>query len=102
MELILGSCLSKTAGNNRESTRLSFDLPRRASLPRLNLPPFLPAAGTLIKYLKSQGCYIIHKCTTIRHALSSQKMGVDCVSIDGFECAGSFRFVPFLLPRSSA
>ena len=25
---------------------------------------------------------------TIRHALSGQKMGVDCLSIDGFECAG--------------
>ncbi|RSH88801.1 hypothetical protein EHS25_003029 [Saitozyma podzolica] len=32
--------------------------------------------------------YIIHKCVTIRHALSGQKMGVDCLSIDGFECAG--------------
>ncbi|KAL7412940.1 hypothetical protein BDY24DRAFT_391675 [Mrakia frigida] len=44
--------------------------------------------GPLIRYLKSQGCYIIHKCTTIRHALSSEKAGVDCLSIDGFECAG--------------
>ncbi|RXK35068.1 2-nitropropane dioxygenase [Tremella mesenterica] len=32
--------------------------------------------------------YIIHKCVTVRHALSGQKMGVDCLSIDGFECAG--------------
>ncbi|ORY35507.1 hypothetical protein BCR39DRAFT_510170 [Naematelia encephala] len=32
--------------------------------------------------------YIIHKCVTIRHALSGEKMGVDCLSIDGFECAG--------------
>lgn len=31
---------------------------------------------------------MIHKCTTIRHALSAQKLGVDCLSIDGFECAG--------------
>lgn len=31
---------------------------------------------------------IIHKCTSVRHALSSQKRGVDAVSIDGFECAG--------------
>ena len=30
--------------------------------------------------------YIIHKCVTVRHALSGQKMGVDCLSIDGFEC----------------
>ena len=32
----------------------------------LTAPPFL--AGPLIKYFKSQGCAVIHKCTTIRHA----------------------------------
>jgi NAD(P)H-dependent flavin oxidoreductase YrpB (nitropropane dioxygenase family) len=31
---------------------------------------------------------VIHKCVAVRHALSAQKMGVDCLSIDGFECAG--------------
>ena len=31
---------------------------------------------------------IIHKCTTIRHALKAEKMGCDMVSLDGFECAG--------------
>ncbi|TDK65643.1 NAD(P)H-dependent flavin oxidoreductase [Sapientia aquatica] len=31
---------------------------------------------------------IIHKCTTVRHALSAERNGVDAVSIDGFECAG--------------
>lgn len=30
--------------------------------------------------------FIIHKCVTIKHALSGQKMGVDVLSIDGFEC----------------
>src|SRR5690606_24224452 len=29
-----------------------------------------------------------HKCTTVRHALSAERMGVDAISIDGFECAG--------------
>jgi hypothetical protein len=28
------------------------------------------------------------KCVTIRHALSAQKLGVDIISLDGFECAG--------------
>lgn len=37
---------------------------------------------------KSAGITIIHKCTTVRHALSAQRNGVDVVSIDGFECAG--------------
>lgn len=31
---------------------------------------------------------IIHKCTSVRHALSAERDGVDAVSIDGFECAG--------------
>jgi NADH:quinone reductase (non-electrogenic) len=31
---------------------------------------------------------IVHKCTTVRHALKAESMGVDVISIDGFECAG--------------
>ncbi|MBN8846596.1 MAG: nitronate monooxygenase [Sphingomonas sp.] len=31
---------------------------------------------------------VIHKCTAVRHALSAERMGVDAISIDGFECAG--------------
>ncbi len=37
---------------------------------------------------KAHGITVIHKCTAVRHALSAEKMGVDIVSIDGFECAG--------------
>jgi NADH:quinone reductase (non-electrogenic) len=37
---------------------------------------------------KQHGIKIIHKCTAVRHALSAERMGVDAVSIDGFECAG--------------
>jgi len=44
--------------------------------------------GPLIKFFKSNGCIVIHKCTTIRHAKSAGRMGVDFLSIDGFECAG--------------
>ncbi|KAL9940566.1 hypothetical protein V8E36_000054 [Tilletia maclaganii] len=44
--------------------------------------------GEIIKLVKSHNAYVIHKCTTIRHALSSQRMGADALSIDGFECAG--------------
>ncbi|KAH9080490.1 hypothetical protein EDB83DRAFT_2339708 [Lactarius deliciosus] len=42
----------------------------------------------IIAYLKGEGCTIIHKCTTIRHAKSAERLGVDILSIDGFECAG--------------
>ncbi|MCG8492812.1 MAG: nitronate monooxygenase family protein [Sneathiellales bacterium] len=38
--------------------------------------------------LKEKGIKVIHKCTSVRHALSAQKIGVDAISIDGFECAG--------------
>ncbi|KAJ7459819.1 hypothetical protein FB451DRAFT_1405709 [Mycena latifolia] len=44
--------------------------------------------GDLIKYFKANNCIVIHKCTTIRHAKSAAKHGVDVLSIDGFECAG--------------
>jgi NAD(P)H-dependent flavin oxidoreductase YrpB (nitropropane dioxygenase family) len=41
-----------------------------------------------IDELKKHGIKIIHKCTTVRHALKAESMGVDAVSIDGVECAG--------------
>lgn len=41
-----------------------------------------------VDHLKQHGIKIIHKCTSVRHALSAQRMGVDAISIDGFECAG--------------
>jgi nitronate monooxygenase len=44
--------------------------------------------GEHVKRFKDAGIYVIHKCTAIRHAISAQKLGVDMVSIDGFECAG--------------
>ncbi len=34
------------------------------------------------------GTVILHKCTSVRHALSAERKGVDIISIDGFECAG--------------
>jgi nitronate monooxygenase len=37
---------------------------------------------------KSHGIKVVHKCTAVRHALSAERMGVDAISIDGFECAG--------------
>lgn len=44
--------------------------------------------GPVIKLLKKAGIIVLHKCTTIRHAQSAIKLGVDFLSIDGFECAG--------------
>lgn len=41
-----------------------------------------------VEDFKSHGIKVIHKCTAVRHALSAERMGVDAISIDGFECAG--------------
>ena len=46
-----------------------------------NPEPFLP-------YYKDAGIKVLHKCTSVRHALKAEQIGVDGVSIDGFECAG--------------
>ncbi len=41
-----------------------------------------------VDHFRAHGIKVIHKCTAVRHALSAERMGVDAVSIDGFECAG--------------
>lgn len=38
--------------------------------------------------LKDAGVCVIHKCTSVRHALKAQSIGCDAVSVDGFECGG--------------
>lgn len=47
------------------------------SMPAEHLEAFRPA-----------GVKVIHKCTSVRHAVKAESLGVDAVSIDGFECAG--------------
>ena len=46
-----------------------------------NPKPFLPK-------FKENGVKVIHKCTSVRHGISAEKIGVDAISMDGFECAG--------------
>lgn len=46
-----------------------------------NPAPHLPS-------FKKAGIKVIHKAVAVRHALKAQTLGVDAVSIDGFECAG--------------
>jgi NADH:quinone reductase (non-electrogenic) len=54
--------------------------------------PVVETAGTNprdhLPALKAAGITVIHKCTSVRHAVRAQAEGVDAVSIDGFECAG--------------
>lgn len=37
---------------------------------------------------KQHAVKVIHKCTSVRHALKAEALGCDAVSVDGFECAG--------------
>lgn len=46
-----------------------------------NPAPHLPS-------FKAAGVKVIHKAVAVRHAVKAQSLGVDAVSIDGFECAG--------------
>jgi nitronate monooxygenase len=46
-----------------------------------NPEPYLPL-------FQGGGVKVLHKCTSVRHALKAERIGVDAVSIDGFEAAG--------------
>ena len=46
-----------------------------------NPEPYMPA-------LKEAEIRVIHKCTSVRHALKAERIGCDAVSVDGFECGG--------------
>ena len=75
-------------------------------LPTINPPPYEEYAqaivGSGIKIVETAGrspepfmelfneydVKVIHKCTSVRHALKAQAVGVSAITIDGFECAG--------------
>ncbi|BCF86064.1 NAD(P)H-dependent flavin oxidoreductase [Rhodococcus qingshengii] len=41
-----------------------------------------------LPHFHGAGIKVLHKCTSVRHAVKAQALGVDGISIDGFECAG--------------
>ena len=41
-----------------------------------------------VPILHEAGVKVIHKCTSVRHALKAESIGCDAVSVDGFECGG--------------
>lgn len=75
-------------------------------LPSFNAPPYPEYIDAIVeggvkavetagrspeKYiprLKAAGIKVIHKCTSVRHALKAERIGCDAVSVDGFECGG--------------
>ncbi len=42
----------------------------------------------VMPFFKQAGVKVIHKCTSVRHALKAEAIGCDAVSVDGFECGG--------------
>jgi nitronate monooxygenase len=92
-----------------ERTRSLTDKPFGVNLtilPSINPPPYdeyrrvivdsgvtvVETAGAnpepYLDMFAANGVRVLHKCTSVRHALKAQRVGVDAVSIDGFECAG--------------
>jgi nitronate monooxygenase len=53
---------------------------------------FIETAGRnpepYMEQIKSADIKVVHKCTSVRHAVKAEKIGCDVVSIDGFEAAG--------------
>lgn len=47
-----------------------------------------PPKPDMVKKIKDSGMVLIHKCTTVKHALKAQSLGADMIVADGFECAG--------------
>lgn len=47
-----------------------------------------PIKPSLIEQLHKAGIVCIHKVTSVRHALSAERIGVDAIAVEGFECAG--------------
>eukprot|EP00461_Guttulinopsis_vulgaris_P000564 UN00564 len=42
----------------------------------------------VIKVLKAHNVKVIHKCVSIKHALTAERLGVDCISMDGIDAGG--------------
>jgi NADH:quinone reductase (non-electrogenic) len=92
-----------------ERTRALTDKPFGVNLtilPSVNPPPYAEYVAAIVESgirivetagrspkdfidtFKAHGIKLLHKCTTVRHALSAERDGVDIISIDGLECAG--------------
>ncbi|WP_084398879.1 NAD(P)H-dependent flavin oxidoreductase [Henriciella aquimarina] len=97
--------LAKEIKRTKEMTDKPFGV-NLTILPAINPPPYAEYRQAIIEggikivetagykpqehvdEFKKHGIKVIHKCTAVRHALSAERMGVDAISIDGFECAG--------------
>ena len=97
--------LAEEIARTRELTDQPFGV-NLTVLPSINPPPYDEYRRVIIESgvrivetagsnpaphlpdLHAAGIKVLHKCTSVRHAVKAQDVGVDGVSIDGFECAG--------------
>lgn len=97
--------LSREIERCASMTRKTFGV-NLTVLPSINPPPYAEyrraiidsgvrvveiAGGNPTEHIpvfKEAGLTVIHKCTSVRHALKAQSLGADIISVDGFECAG--------------
>ncbi|WP_454791506.1 NAD(P)H-dependent flavin oxidoreductase [Mycolicibacterium lutetiense] len=97
--------LAKEIERCRELTDKPFGV-NLTILPTINPPPYdeyrqvivdsgikiVETAGSNpaphLPMFHGNGIKVLHKCTSVRHAVKAQSLGVDGISIDGFECAG--------------
>jgi NADH:quinone reductase (non-electrogenic) len=97
--------LAREIARTREMTDMPFGV-NLTILPTISPPPYAEYRRAIVEGgvkivetaghkpqehiddLKASGVKVIHKCTSARHAQSAERMGVDAISIDGFECAG--------------
>lgn len=47
-----------------------------------------PPKPDMVDKIKSAGMLLIHKCTTVKHALKAESLGADMIVADGCECGG--------------
>lgn len=97
--------LAKEIDRCRELTDRPFGV-NLTILPSINPPPYEEYRRAIIESgvrivetagfnpqehlpeFRAHGVRVLHKCTSVRHAVKAERLGVDAVSIDGFECAG--------------
>ncbi|HVV08413.1 nitronate monooxygenase family protein [Amycolatopsis sp.] len=97
--------LAREIARCRELTDKPFGV-NLTILPSINPPPYteyrdvivdsgIPVVETAgfnpaehLPAFRAGGVKVLHKCTSVRHAVKAQSLGVDGISIDGFECAG--------------
>ncbi|MHA4819304.1 NAD(P)H-dependent flavin oxidoreductase [Streptomyces aculeolatus] len=99
------AALAKEIDRCRELTDRPFGV-NLTILPSINPPPYEEYRRAIIESgvrivetagfnpqehlpeFRAHGVRVLHKCTSVRHAVKAERLGVDAVSIDGFECAG--------------